>query len=308
MRMTWRSFLVAVATVAATGGATNLDARYEPEVWLAEFATLRVGMAAHYANLDWMVSHRKLDLKELTRETEASLRSASTERQARTALSRFIAAFDDPHLRLVASAAPPRLPNRVPSEASRAERGFEVRDRSFRFPFPKATGWQKAGGPWFPAGSYGDVGVLRIAHFGEDGYLEACEEVGPDLVRERLQDELKRTIGTLRERGVRVLVVDISGNGGGTEWVAEVTRLLTAKTMRRPGAQRSRPACDRGPIWDGVAVCPVLAAATEATMQGEGAWDGPLAVLVDGRTASASEDMVVWLRESRLATIIGETT
>lgn len=43
-------------------------------------------------------------------------------------------------------------------------------------------------------------------------------------------------------------------------------------------------------------------------MDGDGAWDGPLALLIDGATASASEDMVVWLRESRAATIIGERT
>jgi C-terminal processing protease CtpA/Prc len=68
------------------------------------------------------------------------------------------------------------------------------------------------------------------------------------------------------------------------------------------------PACDRSAIWEGAAVCPGLTAATEATMQGEGAWSGPLALLVDGRTASASEDMVVWLRESGAARIIGERT
>ena len=55
-------------------------------------------------------------------------------------------------------------------------------------------------------------------------------------------------------------------------------------------------------------MCSALTGEGEETMQGEGDWDGPLAVLVDGRTASASEDLIVWLHESRAATILGERT
>ena len=57
-------------------------------------------MARHYANLDWMVSHRKLDLEELTRTTEARLQGAVVRIQAEGALRDFLAAFNDPHLQL----------------------------------------------------------------------------------------------------------------------------------------------------------------------------------------------------------------
>jgi C-terminal processing protease CtpA/Prc len=127
-------------------------------------------------------------------------------------------------------------------------------------------------------------------------------------VRDRLTEELRRTIAELRARDMRILVVDITGNGGGTDWVDQVTRLLTAKPLHRAAARRCDPKCDRVPIWDGAKVCPVLGDAREVSMQGEGAWDGPLAVLVDGGTASASEQMVVWLKDSRAATILGERT
>jgi len=265
-------------------------------------------MARHYANLDWMVQHRAMDLPALVSGTERDLRGSLIPWQASRALKRFIASFDDPHLRMerLRSEAPNRAAQSAPAPPS-CDR-FETRDRSFRFPFEQAEGWRPAGGAWFPAGSFADVGVLRIAHFGEDGYLEACKEAGPDGVRERLQEELRRTLRELRERGVRVLVVDISGNGGGTEWVVEVTSLLTGRTLTRPSTRMIEPECDRTPIWSGERVCPNLAPDGTKTLEGEGAWDGPLALLVDGGTASASEDMVVWLRESHAATIIGERT
>jgi hypothetical protein len=272
-------------------------------------------MARHYANLDWMVEHRKVDLPRLRLSTEEALRSAHGRWRARRALERFIAAFRDPHLRLVNSSPASPMPGAEEETAGGrveaptcSDRSFSVRDRGFIFPFEQAEGWERAGGPWFPAGSFGAAGVIRIAHFGEDGYREACDEVGPDHVRERLQEELRDTIRELRERAIRVLIVDITGNGGGTGWATEAVSLFATGTLHRPKARGLSFECDRTPIWDGEAVCPGIAGEGESVFQAEGVWEGPLAVLVDGRTASASEDFVVWLRESGAATIIGERT
>ncbi|MGH9869070.1 MAG: S41 family peptidase [Candidatus Polarisedimenticolia bacterium] len=310
-----RSRLVIVLPLAAAGVWLGVAwARHDPDGWLREFDGLRVHMARHYANLDWMVQHRRMDLPALVSATERDLRSSLIPWQASRALKRFVAAFDDPHLKIEPlRPIPPRATEPPPAAAKSAPEPpscdrFHTRDRSFRFPFEQAEGWRPAGGPWFPAGSFADVGVLRIALFGEDGYLEACQEVGPQGVRERLQEELRRTIRELRERNVRALVVDISGNGGGTEWVEHVTALLTSRTLTRPSTRMIEPECDRTPVWTGRSVCPNLAPDGTKSLEGEGVWDGPLALLVDGGTASASEDMVVWLRESHAATIIGERT
>ena len=43
-------------------------------------------------------------------------------------------------------------------------------------------------------------------------------------------------------------------------------------------------------------------------MQGTGAWTGPLAVLVDRRSASATEEFVTWLKDNDRAVIAGERT
>lgn len=105
------------------------------------------------------------------------------------------------------------------------------------------------------------------------------------------------------------LLVDISRNGGGSEWVQEAIALFSAATLTRRGALLAAPRCDRSAIWRGAAVCPVLAAEGEpAVIEGSGEWRGPVLVLVDRGTASASEDFVAWLAENKVATVLGART
>ncbi|HET9299173.1 MAG TPA: S41 family peptidase, partial [Candidatus Polarisedimenticolaceae bacterium] len=308
MKKKLRALLVTSVGMTACLGASPSDA--ERAAWLEEFTALRAAMARNYANLDWMVAHRHLDLLALREATEMDLRQARSARQARRAIEQFVASFHDSHLRVVESQPPSGDGGGGPPREGKScsDLGFEKENRGFRFPFEKAKGWERAGGSWFPAGSFGSVGVIRIAAFGEDKYREACEEVGPAQVRARLTTELRTTIRQLKERSISMMVVDLTGNGGGTEWVAEVVRLFASGTLRRPQARRPASNCDRMPIWDGKPVCPGLADAGEATMEGEGEWSGPLAVLVDDGTASASEDFVVWLRGRENVTIVGERT
>ena len=44
--------------------------------WLEDFAQLKREMSDHYANLEWAVEHRGLDLKQLSGRTETRLRQA----------------------------------------------------------------------------------------------------------------------------------------------------------------------------------------------------------------------------------------
>ncbi|MGN2244786.1 S41 family peptidase [Frateuria sp. GZRR33] len=80
--------------------------------------------------------------------------------------------------------------------------------------------------------------------------------------------------------------------------------------MSRAQRQRVGAACDRSVVWSGAdAPCPVLEAAGErATLQGTGVWTGPVWILADRRTGSASEDFIAWLQQNRVARVLGETT
>lgn len=315
-----------LAPAASALAATPFDVA----AWRRDFGHLKQEMAQRYANLDWIVSHRSLDLAALDAETGAAIERARSDGQAAAALRRFIGAFDDPHLKLVrgdrsnpppgasAPAAVPPLPNSPATVASCQAAGYRSGNPRFRFPFNRLPGWAPVRDGPFATGVAGDLGVLRIAALGEDSYLVACREVfRPGLtarglrlaVRARLQQSLIEAIDDLRARGARRLLVDVTGNGGGTEWVTEVVALMTDQTLVRPAGRLVDPACDRSAIWSGEPVCPVLAPPGEPLrLTGDGRWVGPLFILVDHETGSASEDFVAWLQQNRVAVVIGART
>jgi len=102
--------------------------------------------------------------------------------------------------------------------------------------------------------------------------------------------ELRNEITGLQQRGAEGLVFDLRGNGGG---------LLDEAVLVESIFQE-----------DGPVVTIEGRARPEQTLDAEGgALDpGPLAVLVDGDTASASEIVTAALKENGLATVIGTRT
>lgn len=319
--------MVAVFVLALAPAASGAVA-FDPTDWRRDYEHLKREMAQRYANLDWIVSHRGLDLAALDAETGAAIDRSTSERQAVAALRRFIGAFQDPHLKLVrgdrssapqaATAAVPAHPTPASPVASCQAAGYKSESARFRFPFDRLPGWTPVRDGPFATAIAGDLGVLRIAAFGEDSYLATCREVfragltARELrmaVRARLQQHLVDAIDDLKTRGARRLLVDVTGNGGGTEWVTEVITLMTDQVLVRPAGRLVDPACDRSGIWRGEPVCPVLAPPGEPSrLTGNGRWAGPLFILVDRETGSASEDFVAWLQQNRVAVVIGART
>lgn len=312
----------AVVLVAALAPLVWDVATYDANAWRADFAHLKRELAQRYANLDWIVAHRRLDVKALADETGARIDGAVSRIQAHLAVRDFVRAFNDPHLRLVwtgpsaagRGASAPEAQKVASCEAA----GYEASEHAFRFPFDRLDGWAQVGDGHFPTGLAGDVGILRIASFGETQYIAACRSAFRSAVdaralqlatRAELQRELMLAIDGLKSRGARRLLVDVSGNGGGSEWVAEVTALLTDREIERQATRVAAPRCDRSGIWRGENVCPVLAPAGEPTrLTGTGQWSGPLFILADRKTASASEDLIAWLQQNGVAIVIGERT
>lgn len=310
--------------VLAVGTAVVDVLTYDAEAWLRDYRHLKHELAHRYANLDWIVQHRGLDLAALDRATESDLANAHSQLLATLALRRFVRAFGDPHLRIVWGHRAPAAPGdssptaNAPALASFADAGYEQEGCAFRFPFHRLPGWTACSDGPFPTGYAQDLGVLRIASFGEDRYRDVAERVyaqGMDrralqlATRARHQQHLREAIATLRERGVAKLVVDVTGNGGGTEWVTEVVALFTDRELTRREARVLATGVDRSGVFAGQSAPSVLAAEGEpARLTGTGEWTGPLFVLVDGNTGSASEDFVVWLKENGVAKVLGERT
>lgn len=66
--------------------------------WLEDFAQLKREISDHYANLEWAVEHRGLDLKQLSERTETRLRQARHDQKAHEAVESCLSDFRDGHL------------------------------------------------------------------------------------------------------------------------------------------------------------------------------------------------------------------
>lgn len=247
----------------------GLDARAQnADEWLADYQQLREHMNGVYANLEWIVEHRGLDLVELDQSTVQRIQDGG----GGGAIEDFVEAFDDPHFRIQ---KPPgwfrRLIGRFQSDSSHEEfqlpadsspssacdaLGYSNRNMSFRLPFDSLSNYQRLESDLFPAATFEDdhgrrVAIIRIAHLGEDGYRSVAEEVWPrfaEKLKAPLDDsgrwDFQRAVGAelvrrfsdvlrqLQKSSPELLLVDLTGNGGGSELDGSLVRTLTDKPLR----------------------------------------------------------------------------
>jgi hypothetical protein len=308
---------------AAQAPATSFDRA----AWKADFERVKLGLAQGYANLDWQVDRRGINLQRANEQINAMLDKASSDVEAVVVLGKLVDAFDDPHLQLQIG-PPPESATLLPMESSvdgpaaaadlcSAAHYSPVKPDT-RLPYPKAAGWKQLSSEPFLAGVIGDVGIIRIPTFGEEKYLDTCKKVakpGMDgralrlATRAELNRELTARIAAVRKAGATRLAIDVSGNGGGSEWSSEVAAMLASGTLKRRAPILAKPACDRSRVWEGKRPCSIYGTDPETEeIEGKGVWDGPLALLTDRRSASATEELVTWLKDNKKAVIGGERT
>ncbi|HEU4698733.1 MAG TPA: S41 family peptidase [Gemmatimonadales bacterium] len=392
--------------------------------WRADLADLERHTAVAYANLEWFVRSGTVDPQALHDSTVAALDRARTPREARRALVAFAAAFHDGHFHvrrptpaLVVEAerlwqrrdTPP--PRDWPAERACTALGYRADARGFGLPLERLDGFVALpdAGDGFPAGVLPlpdgrRAGVLRIDLFSTYAHRSACArawerlrdtlsapcgercaEAVDSMAAVVLLDRLAARAGALAAAGADLLVVDLTGNGGGEDVVDPMARTLTATRLRAnpvallrhphvtaqleearaaltedlargdlPAEQRAllaggvgrldtllaetRRPCDWSGIWragaasaacamlvhGGTYATGLLDYAAPGALAGlasrwvlfgpgrftyrEGAWTGPLVVLVDRRTASASELFTALLRDNGAARVVGERT
>jgi hypothetical protein len=422
--LTFAALALALSALALTCAMAR--ASYTPEPWLEDLDALEAHMGVVYANLEWNVEHRGLDLAELDGRTRAAIRAAGSDGDAASAIEDFVAAFRDPHFsieshrppwiawafRLFEASSEDEEPVTLPAAAQGGDAcgalGYREDGHGFEFPVDRLPGWEDLPeDEAFPGGTFSlpdgrRVGLLRIAQFGENRYGSACAEIwdaappaGPcdeeclEAFRGRASDALAvrvtDRVRAFESAGIDALVVDVTGNGGGSEWVDPVTRIFSAKPLRSmrasmirhprsidyneerlaeveaalaapglPDATRARLSeaaerlaavlaelrapCDRASLWRGRAAgcsqlveTPTYATGIfdwlpEGALEGvadsiaadlysprgrevpAGVWDGPLFVLADHGSASATEAFVAMLKDNGAATVIGERT
>ncbi|HEX8292616.1 MAG TPA: S41 family peptidase [Pyrinomonadaceae bacterium] len=239
----------------------------DTSAWLEDFAQLKREMSDHYANLEWAIEQRGLDLKQLSEGTETRLRQARSDPEAQKAIESFLGEFGDGHLEIVwargggdapARDADPR-PAKQPPLCERL--GYRSHDVSPRLVFSRLNSFREVkteDSRYFPAGLLSlpggrSVGVIRIHLFSEYMFPGLCERAaseagldGASPCDEECEDRVERAaanlltaafarqITTLKRSRISALVVDVTGNGGGTNWVEPAARTLTAAPLRSP--------------------------------------------------------------------------
>ena len=126
---------------------------------------------------------------------------------------------------------------------------------------------------------------VSTAKVGDVGYV-ALET----FANFKVEDQLKRAIEELKAQGVKKLIFDLRDNGGGL--LDQGCAVASAFLKEGPIVYTRTKNLTR--VW------------SEAT--GQTLWDGPMVVLVNGNSASASEIVAGALQDYGRAKVIGEKT
>jgi len=240
--------------------------------WLADLEQIRATVDRDYPNRDWLTEEREVSLDRWFDRTAAAIRVGQDDADARRALDGLIDRFADGHvaLRWPSSEVPAgktEPPAPISAAAFCAARGYDATQVT---PGTAAAlpGYRPiAGAGPFGAGTVSAggrvIGVVRIGVFSPEGYPVLCEQALANAriafdkpcdaaCEDRLLTEayalmtrgLMATVERLRAAGAQVLLVDVSRNGGGSEWAEAAARIVS------PGSLRSAPlSVMRGEAW-----------------------------------------------------------
>lgn len=240
--------------------------------WVADLEAMRAAFRAKYANLDWMEQERGLPLDRSFDAAVAAVRQAGDDGAARAVLDRMVVQIGDGHVAL-----------RWPVKGGPTVSGSVPRSYATPSALCAGLGYEAGVRPGVAAGLPGRVelaepgeyraatvrmdgatlGIVRIPAFMPQAFPTRCEAVvaaRPALLNapceEACQDavltgayqaltrEFDAALGRLRAAGAEVLLVDLSDNGGGSEWAEALARMLSPRPRRSAAT-----GFVRGPHW-----------------------------------------------------------
>ncbi len=340
------------------GWAVNDRASFDRAAWLADYEQLKKAVEESYANLQWSRTSKAVDLVSLNVNAVRALQEATSNSGARAALADFVAGFDDGHFSVERKPPQPlaALLN-VFERSSEASVNFAMSaiDVCNALGFKTVEhelavdGAHPLANTTFAAGTLTTAskrafGIIRIPLFQQREYGAVCERSWPAfqanrtgvcdaecqdhfgvLVKHELAQALADDARALVSAGAEGVVIDLTGNGGGTEWAEFAAVALTHRPLQLPRialiraitrADSAKVSCNLARIWQDRDFQPscwniiVMPADTQARQDGAYArpYDGRLFIMTDARTASASEQLAATLRDNEAAYTIGQKT
>lgn len=260
MKLTCALFLGLLAATTAHAE------RWSPQPWLADLEQIRQAFDTKYSNRDWLLRDREYDLAAMFERNAKRLREAGSDAEARAILDRMIRNLGDGHVVLVWPS--PTDTAIAPSTDVCTRLGYSANQSSLGLG-PALSRFQRVGSESdaFPAGLINvqgtRVGVLRINIFVPHWTPQFCQSALTELkipadqtcdaqcedailtrAYEKLTNSLQDQIRALQAAGAKQLLVDITSNGGGSEWVEAAARAVSPRPL-----QSSQQGFVRGEHW-----------------------------------------------------------
>ena len=249
--------LAAALSVAAPAPA----ATFNQAAWLDDLEQARHAFHEKYANWDWAETERGLKIDALFDNLESRMRRAQSEAQAMAIFNRLPQRLGDGHVEIEwpeprPVAQPTAVKARSPARDFCAKLGYDARQNGpgtaqaldGYAPLQTSENNPFDAGTITVAGT--KIGILRIGIFQPQGYPELCRFAARELsiptdkpCDDRCQDKIvtsayRRLTGALEQRarqlkaaGAGVLLVDITNNGGGSEWAEAAARIVSPKLL-----------------------------------------------------------------------------
>ncbi|MBV8477167.1 MAG: hypothetical protein JOZ36_10915 [Acidobacteria bacterium] len=205
------------------------------------------------------MNDRRMDLPGLVKKSEDALQNAHSDEDARTAIKTFLDSFGGGHLEIEwpssdASASKTKPEADICDHLGYHPRGKPGIDYSL---LTELSSVRSAEEKLFPGGllkvGSRTFGLIRIGVFTEKGFPDvchqaeqqmglsanaACDVACADKVEVKTADLLTAALTTraeqMRHAGATALLIDITRNGGGSDWVDAPPRALSAKPLRDP--------------------------------------------------------------------------
>ncbi len=236
--------------------ASNSAPTFDPKPWIEDLSQVHETLATKYANLEWAVFQREADLPKLFADTRERIERASSDADARAAFDRFARKLGDEHVEFRWPSAGHAGVHGAPADPCDAL-GYNAAMRAAPLA-ANALGYEPLSTPQsgeFPAGvillKWRRIGILQIGVFTPQGFPvlchaamqtmsipedkpcnDACNDRIDSWASAQLTRDLAAQMRALKDAGASVLLVDIAGNGGGTEWSEAVARMVTSIRLR----------------------------------------------------------------------------
>ncbi|HTN48100.1 MAG TPA: S41 family peptidase [Burkholderiaceae bacterium] len=254
--------LLAIACFASAAACGSLAAAEKPAQvdWTADFDALLVGLARNYANFEYTLTDRRVDLPGFAAWHRAALTAASSDDERRRAFEQLLRDLRDPHVTIDWYPHKGDEGARVCPAAARSNAGLAF-GRLDEYEPLNTNEAQIYSAGLLRRPSAATIGVIRIPIFVEREFQPACKAAARDLglrtdqpcdescadkmdrqAAQWLNRALRSTVEALERAGARSLVIDITSNGGGSDWAEVVARMLGGPLQSAQIAMLKHPA------------------------------------------------------------------